>query len=320
MCSLSYLFYRKILGCTREQEFEFYQAVCTKCVRGTRLFKGSIIMIKKVAVINDLSGFGKCSLAVAISVLSVMGVQACPVPTAVLTNQTEFKNHYCVDLTDELCHYTDMWSKNGEEFDGIYSGYVASERQIELISDFMEKFRKSHTKIIVDPVMADNGALYPNYSTETCEKMKALAKSADIITPNLTELCILADYDYKDLSKKADDENYLEIISEIARGAIAHSAQQIAVTGIEKDGFLYNGVFAKDKSSYSRSVHFGNSYSGTGDIFASIICASVVKGESFESAVEKATSFLEEVLEDTSKDNIERNYGSNYEKFLHKLY
>ncbi len=277
-------------------------------------------MIKKVAVINDLSGFGKCSLAVAISVLSVMGVQACPMPTAVLTNQTEFKNHYCVDLTDELCHYTDMWSKNGEVFDGIYSGYVASERQIDIISDFTQKFRKSHTKIIVDPVMADNGEMYPSYTKATCNKMKALAKTADIITPNLTELCILADYDYNTLLKKTCDENYLEIIADIAKSVIAHSTQQIAVTGIEKDGFLYNGVFAEDKIGFSRSAHFGNSYSGTGDIFASIVCASVVKGESFENAVDKATAFLEEVLEDTSKETNERNYGSNYEKFLYKLH
>ena len=109
-------------------------------------------MIKKAAVINDLSGFGKCSLTATIAVLSVMGVQPCPMPTAVLTNQTGYKNHYCIDLTDELCHYKEMWSLNNESFDGIYSGYIADKKQVDIIFDFINTFRKSSTIVLVDPV------------------------------------------------------------------------------------------------------------------------------------------------------------------------
>lgn len=276
-------------------------------------------MTKKVAVINDLSGFGKCSLTASIAVLSVMGVQPCPMPTAVLTNQTGFKNHYCIDLTDELHHYSEMWSANDESFDGIYSGYVASEKQVDIISDFINKFRLSHTIVFVDPVMGDNGTLYSAYDKITCRKVCDLAKNADIITPNLTELCIISDTDYNMLTAKADDNNYLEIITDIARKAIAHQSQQITVTGIKADGFIYNGVISKSDSYFAKSQQHGDSFSGTGDIFASIVCASVINGTKLVDAAQKATEFLETVIADTVQEPYDRNYGVNFEKFLYKL-
>ena len=277
-------------------------------------------MIKKVAVINDLSGFGKCSLTAAIAVLSVMGVQPCPMPTAVLTNQTGYPNFHSVDLTDELNHYSEMWSLNRAEFDGIYSGYVAGESQIDIIYDFISKFRRSNTKVIVDPVMGDNGILYSSYNSETCRKVCQLAKTADIITPNLTELCILANADYNRLTSFCNDKNYLEMIAQTAKRAISHENQSIAVTGIKKGLFLYNGIISKDSSHFEKSVQHGDSFSGTGDIFASILCASVINGEKLETAVLKATTFLEEVIADTIKEPYDRNDGVNFEKFLYKLH
>ena len=191
-------------------------------------------MIKKAAVINDLSGFGKCSLTATIAVLSVMGVQPCPMPTAVLTNQTGYKNHYCIDLTDELCHYKEMWSLNNESFDGIYSGYIADKRQVDIIFDFINTFRKSNTVVLVDPVMGDNGRLYSAYNDESCKKICGLARSADIITPNLTELCILTDTDFDELNSHCASDDFLDRISEVAKNAISHSEQKIVVTGISK--------------------------------------------------------------------------------------
>ncbi len=277
-------------------------------------------MIKKVAVINDLSGFGKCSLTAAIPVLSVMGMQACPIPTAVLTNQTGFKNHYSVDLTSEIHHYTEMWIANNESFDGIYSGYVAGENQIDIICDFIDKFRLSHTIVLVDPVMGDHGNLYPTYSKETCYKVCELAKNADIVTPNLTELCILADINYNELISQSNDSSYFELISEIARKAISHDNQKIAVTGIAQGNHLYNGVFSKTDQFFSKTSNHGIGFSGTGDIFASIICASVVNGEDLNHAVEKATHFIETVIDDTVKEPFDRNDGVNFEKFLYTLH
>lgn len=277
-------------------------------------------MIKKAAVINDLSGFGKCSLTATIAVLSVMGVQPCPMPTAVLTNQTGYKNHYCIDLTDELCHYKEMWSLNNESFDGIYSGYIADKRQVDIILDFISTFRKSNTVVLVDPVMGDNGRLYSAYNDESCKKVCGLARSADIITPNLTELCILTDTDFDKLNSHCESDDFLERISEVAKGAISHSEQKIVVTGISKDNYLYNGVFSKQDCEYVKAECHGGSFSGTGDIFASIVFASVVNGESLISAVRKAVSFIEKATADTAKEPYDRNDGINFEKFLYQLH
>ena len=277
-------------------------------------------MIKKAAVINDISGFGKCSLTATIAVLSVMGVQPCPMPTAVLTNQTGYKNHYCIDLTDELCHYKEMWSLNNESFDGIYSGYIADKRQVDIIFDFINTFRKSNTVVLVDPVMGDNGRLYSAFSNETCKKVCSLARSADIITPNLTELCILTDTDFEELNSHCESDDVLNRISDVAKGAFSHSEQKIVVTGIKKGKCLYNGVFTKQDCSFVKAECHGGSFSGTGDIFASIVFASVVNGESLVSAVKKAVSFIEKATADTAKEPYDRNDGINFEKFLYQLH
>lgn len=277
-------------------------------------------MIKKAAVINDLSGFGKCSLTATIAVLSVMGVQPCPIPTAVLTNQTGYKNHYCIDLTDELCHYKEMWSLNNESFDGIYSGYIADKKQVDIIFDFISTFRKSNTIVLVDPVMGDDGRLYSAFSNETCKKVCSLARSADIITPNLTELCILTDTDFEELNSHCESDDFLERISDVAKGAFSHSEQKIVVTGIKKSDCLYNGVFTKQDCSFVKAECHGGSFSGTGDIFASIVFASVVNGESLVSAVSKAVSFIEKATADTAKEPYDRNDGINFEKFLYQLH
>ena len=277
-------------------------------------------MIKKAAVINDISGFGKCSLTATIAVLSVMGVQPCPMPTAVLTNQTGYKNHYCIDLTDELCHYKEMWSLNNESFDGIYSGYIADKIQVDIIFDFISTFRKSNTVVLVDPVMGDNGRLYSAFSNETCKKVCSLARSADIITPNLTELCILTDTDFEELNSHCKSDDFLNRISDVAKGAFSHSEQKIVVTGIKKGKCLYNGVFTKQDCSFVKAECHGGSFSGTGDIFASIVFASVVNGESLVSAVKKAVSFIEKATADTAKEPYDRNDGINFEKFLYQLH
>lgn len=277
-------------------------------------------MIKKAAVINDLSGFGKCSLTASIAVLSVMGVQPCPMPTAVLTNQTGYKNHYCIDLTNELSHYKEMWSLNNESFDGIYSGYIADKRQVDIIFDFIDTFRKSNTVVLVDPVMGDNGRLYSAYNDESCKKICGLARSADIITPNLTELCILTDTDFDKLNSHCASDDFLDRISEVAKGAISHSEQKIIVTGINKGGCLYNGVFSKQDCDFIKAECHGGSFSGTGDIFASIVFASVVNGESLVSSVKKAVSFIEKATADTAKEPYDRNDGINFEKFLYQLH
>lgn len=279
-----------------------------------------VISIKKVAVINDLSGFGKCSLTAAISVLSVMGIEPCPMPTAVLTNQTGYNNFRSVDMTDAMPSYAQMWQMLGKSFNAIYSGFVSGERQIDIIYDFIDKFRKSDTLVLVDPVMGDNGSAYATYTKSICDKMCSLAKSADIITPNLTEFCIITDTDYEYLTSFENCDLYLEKISDIAMSHLKNTGQQIVVTGINTENNLCNGVFSDGKQpAFIGTKKYGNGFSGTGDIMASVICGSLINGLDLVQAVEKASSFIEKSVVDTIKSSYDRNDGINYEKYLYTL-
>ena len=279
-----------------------------------------MIIIKRVAVINDLSGFGKCSLSAAISVLSVMGHEACPMPTAVLTNQTGYKDFYSVDMTDAMPNYAKMWQMLGKSFDAIYSGFVSSERQIDIISDFIEKFRNSDTLVLVDPVMGDNGKSYATYTKSICDKMCSLAKSADIITPNLTEFCIITDTDFEYLNSFEQSNLFFEKISDVAMSYIKRTGQQLVVTGINAGDMLYNGVFMTDRQpAFISSAQYGNGFSGTGDLMASIICGSLLNGNDLVEAVKKASAFIEKSVVDTIQNSYDRNDGINFEKYLYTL-
>lgn len=279
-----------------------------------------MIRIKKVAVINDLSGFGKCSLSAAISVLSVMGHEACPMPTAVLTNQTGYKDFYSVDMTDAMPNYAKMWQILGKSFDAIYSGFVSSERQIDIISDFIEKFRSSDTLVLVDPVMGDNGKSYATYTKSICDKICSLAKSADIITPNLTEFCIITDTDFEYLNSFEQSDLFFEKISDVAMSYIKTTGQQLVVTGINDGNMLYNGVFMTDRQpDFISSAQYGNGFSGTGDLMASIICGSFLNGNDLVEAVKKASAFIEKSVVDTIQNSYDRNDGINFEKYLYTL-
>ena len=147
--------------------------------------------MKKAAVIHDLSGFGKCSLTAAIPVLSALGVQCCPVATAVLTGQTGYPCYHCTDLTAMLPDYIDAWGKNNAHFDAIYSGFLTGAEQISQVLDFIHHFREEHTLLLVDPVMGDDGNAYPFFTPGLLNGMKELTLEADVITPNLTEACLL---------------------------------------------------------------------------------------------------------------------------------
>lgn len=279
-----------------------------------------VISIKRVAVINDLSGFGKCSLTAAISVLSVMGIESCPMPTAVLTNQTGYMDFRSVDMTDAMPNYAEMWKMLGKSFDAIYSGFVSGERQIDIISEFIDKFRTSDTLVLVDPVMGDNGSSYATYTSFICDKMCSLAKSADIITPNLTEFCIITDTDYEYLTSFEKCDLYLEKISDIAMSHLKKSGQQIVVTGINTENNLYNGVFSTgNQPAFISSAKYGNGFSGTGDLMASIICGSLLNGLDLVGSVKKASEFIEKSVIDTIKSQYDRNDGINYEKYLYTL-
>ena len=281
--------------------------------------------MKKAAVLNDLSGFGKCSLTAAIPVLSAQGVQCCPLASAVLTNQTGYEHFKCTDLTSMIPDYIEAWQKNGAHFDGIYSGYMTGPKQIELFMDFLDAFYEDNTLLLVDPVMGDDGRTYGMYTNELLDMMKILSRKADIITPNLTEACLLADYDIKDVYKDTRKGTLLPLATEVAEKlrSLSGKDQDVIITGIkckdDKTPFIYNLVTTAGGSSTQRSHFFDMSFSGTGDLFASVICGSCLNGFSTEEAVQRAGKFIYDSIADTMNDDAVPNDGVNFEKFLREL-
>lgn len=281
--------------------------------------------MKKIALIHDLSGFGKCSLTAAIPVISVLGIQACPLPTAVLSAQTGFEDYYCDDFTDRMDCFTKQWKKMGVSFDGIYSGYLASPLQIEKVQSFLEQFAGTDTIYLADPVMGDNGSKICIFNEELLHGMKELTLRANVITPNLTELCLLADEDYSELIAHRNEKDYIKRIQDICEKLLpkAKKQQTILVTGIicEKDGHEYVGNLAvcEKKNVYMESPYTGMSFSGTGDLFASVICGCLVNGLSVQQAMEKAVYFLQAAIEEASEKKIPSKHGVCFEKYLSRL-
>lgn len=282
-------------------------------------------MVKRVAVINDMSGLGKCSLTAAIPVISVMGVQACPVPTAVLTNQTGYDSYYCDDYTDKIDYYTSEWQKRELTLDGIYTGFLGSEAQVEKILNFNKVFRKENTLLFVDPVMGDNGRVYDMYTPTLREQMRNLALHADVITPNLTECCLLAGADYEAVFSHAGEPDYLEQVAKMARPLLKSKVGTIIITGIIHRGAkdtapkYYNLILTEGDCQFVSSEIHGGSYSGTGDLLASVVCAEMVRGGSALSGVKRAVRFLSAALTETAREQIPRNDGINFEPYLSLL-
>ncbi len=281
--------------------------------------------MKKIALINDLSGFGKCSLTAAIPVISILGIQACPLPTAVLSAQTGFSSYYCDDFTDRMNYFTDEWKQMQESFDGIYSGYLGSATQMHNVLYFLENFHTDNTLYLADPVMGDNGRRIRIFTDELLDCMKELTRHASIITPNLTELCLLAGIDYASLTKHAFDTDYLSYVEDTARKLLprAQTNQTIVITGIVRKqaecAFVGNLAVTAEHHYYLETPYHGESFSGTGDLFASVIIGSLVNGHTIENAMEKAVHFLAPAIEEASQDNIPKNHGICFEKYLHLL-
>ena len=282
-------------------------------------------MTKKVAVINDLSGLGRCSLTAAISVLSAMGIQTCPLPTAILSSQTEYPSYYCYDFTDKMDYFRQEWKKLGTCFSGIYTGYIASVPQIEEIFHFLDTFQTPDTFLLVDPVMGDDGMTYDMYTSEFLSAMKELTARADVITPNITEFCLLTDMDYNTLQNSSLSLHQLiSCLKDASHTLTAERTKKILITGIRfttDDGIPKIGNLLLDGSSHFLSAFpcCDGSYSGTGDLFASCITGGLARGTSLTEMIQTAGSFLEKALADSVKEQVPVNEGVNFEKYLYLL-
>lgn len=268
---------------------------------------------KKIAVINDFSGFGRCSIAVALPIISTLKIQCCPLPTSIFSNHTGFDSFFFDDYTDKMPLYINEWKKLGLQFDGITSGFLGSKKQIEIVTQFFKDFKTKENIIIVDPVMGDYGKIYATYTKEMCEEMKKLVQYADIITPNITELCILTDTPYQEKWKISELEKMTEKLAE-------KGPEKIVVTGIVQKEFIANFCYEKGKSPKILRCHrVGTQRSGTGDVFSSIIAADAVNQVPFDKSVKKASNFIKKCILKSIEMDIPVTDGVCFEELLQTL-
>lgn len=272
---------------------------------------------------------GKCSLTAAIPVISVMGIQACPLPTAVLSAQTGFPSYYCDDYTDRMDAIMEEWKKMDFYPDGIYTGFLADARQADKAVEFIEQFAKEDTKILIDPVMGDNGEEYPIYTEALCEKMRFLVRRATVITPNLTEALLLlygaqrAHVLWKELSLM-DEERLLKFTESTGKELSKEFDTEVVITGIdlparENHQEMGNLICKDGVQTWVSTVKEGGSYSGTGDLFASVLSAGMVKGMDTVDSVRKAVKFLSKGIHDAVLEGTDRNEGVCFERYLSEL-
>lgn len=266
----------------------------------------------RVIAIHDLSGFGRCSLSVILPTLSAMKVQVCPVPTAVLSTHTGglgdvvFRDHTDY-LLPTLAHYQQLKL----EFECVYSGFLGSLEQIDHCLAYYAAY--PNALAVVDPVMGDHGRPYRTYTPEMCGRMKELAAVASLITPNLTEACILLGEPYPTAPLR-----HFEVKSLLARLSEL-GPRYVALTGVEMaDGAIANLGFDRERGDYWRvdCVYVPASYPGTGDIFASVLVGSILGGDSLPMAMERATRFLEIVIRTTFSYGSDTRYGVMLESCL----
>lgn len=268
--------------------------------------------MKRIVTIQDISCVGKCSLTVALPIISAMGVEAAVVPTAVLSTHTAFKGFTFRDLTEDIDPIAEHWKKENIGFDAIYTGYLGSFEQLNLVSKFFDGFGTDGNLIIVDPVMGDFGKLYPGFTQEFADKMAELCGKADIIVPNMTEASFMLGIEYKETY----DEAYAK---DVLKKLCVHGTKKAVLTGINYvEGKI--GVMCYDSEKDSYYTYFREkinaSYHGTGDVFASTLTGALVKGFSFEESLNIAVDYTVECIRATSEDPTSRWYGVNFEETI----
>ncbi len=255
--------------------------------------------LPRVAALHDLSCFGRCALTVIIPALSASGIQTIPVPTALLSTHTGgFSGMHFRDLDDSIGDIARHFGELGLDFDAIYTGFLGSEKQVKTVEDFIDKTADENTLIFVDPVMGDDGKLYSACFPELVAEMRRLCARADIITPNLTEACLMTDTEYPDLSELSAEEAD-EAIGSIAEKIKSFTDAECVITGIHFKGGVGTYCLGKMHSERTRR----NDYPGTGDLFASVMLAYILKSgkpqdeEILKASAEYASRFTADVID-----------------------
>ena len=273
--------------------------------------------VKKVAAIHDLSGMGRVSLTVVIPILSSMGFQVCPLPTAILSNHTQYPDFTFLDLTDEMPRIIAEWKRLEVEFDAIYTGYLGSPRQIQIVSDFIRDFRRKDSLTVIDPVLGDNGKLYSNFNESMVVEMQHLVTHADVITPNLTELFYLLDRPYKESNTDQELKEYLRCLSDkgpevviITSVPVLDEPHKTSVSAYNRTGNRYWKITCPYLPAH---------YPGTGDTFTSVITGALLQGDSLPIALDRATQFILQGIRATFGYEYDNREGILLEKVLHNL-
>ena len=275
--------------------------------------------IKRIAAVSDLSGFGRCALTVSLPVLSAMGFQVCPVPTAVLSAHTGYPNPHIRDFTEDMEAYLAHWAQLGLVFACGYTGFLGNQRQAAILEPFLTRLKEQGAMRLVDPAMADHGKLYSSCAPDLIPAMARLVSLASVATPNLTELCLLTGENYDAV---VADPACLTRVEEMARRLMADGCAALVVTGVAQGDRIENCVLS---SADAPAVWVGGhrveqNFAGTGDLFASVLCGWLLRGAALVDAVEKTTAFVCEATAATATMHVNGQDGIAFEPFLHTLF
>jgi len=272
--------------------------------------------MKRIITVQDISCVGKCSLTVALPVISAMGVEACVLPTAVLSTHTAFKGFTFRDLTSDLSAIAEHWKNEKIHFDAIYTGYLGSFEQIELIHSLIKDFGNGGTRIIVDPCMGDNGSLYSGFTKDFALAMAGLCSKAEVIVPNLTEASYMLGIPYVE---KGYTKEYIEDLLKKLAGL---GARRVILKGVSFDDKKL-GIVSYDSESEKITWYFHEkmpqSFHGTGDIFASVLTGALVRGLKLDEACRLAADFVVESIKATLSHKDYNWYGVDFETAIPKL-
>ena len=268
--------------------------------------------MKRIVSIQDISCLGKCSLTVALPIISAMGVECSIVPTAVLSTHTMFQNFTCKDLTDQIGPIARHWQAEKIHFDAIYTGYLASAEQIGDVCDFFDAFKTEDNLIVVDPVMADNGKLYPAFGPEFPAEMAKVCAKADLIVPNMTEASLLTGLPYR----TEYDESY---IREMLQALAKLGPRYVALTGVSfEKGRLGVMYYDQKEGAYGSyfAEHLPASFHGTGDVFASTCVGALMRGLPLGEALALAADYTVECIRLTLASPESKWYGVEFESAI----
>lgn len=271
----------------------------------------SAASMPRLAYINSFAGFGRCSTTIALPVISAMQVQVCPIPTSILSNHLAFPlvQHY--DYTPHMPEYIQVWEQLGLSFDGLYCGFLGNAEQIHAVEAFLAHFKPA--VFLLDPVMGDRGKLYSSITPSHCEAIRALLSRATLITPNITEACLLTDTPYT-------GENLTQSELDALCGKLSRFCSgQIVLTGITTDTTVSNYVWEQGQGTLITLPLAGTPRHGTGDLLASVLAANALQGKNLADSVRQAADFIVTCIRGSDKMQLPPLEGIAFEKYLYQL-